>query len=105
MDVLGLLKDAYAGLKKHEVSSLAASLAYYSILSLAPLVVIVIGIAGLVFGADAARQGLLTQVEALVGPEGAQMVGTMIAHASKLTGDILTGLVGVLTLLFGALAF
>lgn len=102
MDIPSLLKDAYAGWSKHAVSRLAASLAYYAILSLAPLVVIVIGIAGLIFGAGAARQGLLTQVEALVGPEGAQMVGTMISHGSTLTGDAVTGLVGVLTLLFGA---
>jgi membrane protein len=102
MDVPSLFKDAYAGWSKHEVSRLAASLAYYAILSLAPLVVIVIGIAGLVFGAEAARHGLLTQVEALVGPQGAELVGTMISHASTLAGDVVTGLVGVLTLLFGA---
>jgi len=102
MDVPSLFKDAYAGWRKHEVSMLAASLAYYAILSLAPLVVIVIGIASLVFGADAARHGLLAQVEGLVGPEGADLVGTMISHGSTLTGDVVTGLVGVLTLLFGA---
>jgi membrane protein len=73
-----------------------------SILSLAPLVVIVIGIASLVFGAEAARHGLLAQVEGLVGPEGAELVGTMISHGSTLTVDVVTGLVGVLTLLFGA---
>jgi membrane protein len=102
MDVSRSLKDAYAGWSKHEVTRLAASLAYYAILSLAPLVVIVIGIAGVVFGADAARQGLLTQVQGLVGSEGAKMVGTMISHASTPKTDVVTGLVGVLTLLFGA---
>jgi len=102
MDGPGLFKDAYAGWRKHEASRLAASLAYYAILSLAPLVVIVIGIAGLVFGADAARHGLVAQVEALVGPQGAELVGTLISHSSTLTGDVITGLVGVLTLLFGA---
>ncbi len=102
MYVLRLFKDAYAGWSKHEVSRLAASLAYYAILSLAPLVVIVVGIAGLVFGSDAARQGLLTQVEGLAGSEGAQMIGTMISHASTLTTNVVTSLIGVLTLLFGA---
>ncbi len=102
MDVPSLFKDAYAGWRKHEVSRLAASLAYYAIFSLAPLVIIVIGIAGLVFGAEAARQGLLAQVQGLAGPEGAQMVSTMISHASTLPSDIVTGLVGVVTLLFGA---
>ena len=102
MNIRSLLKDAYAGWSKHEVSRLAASLAYYAILSLAPLVLIVLGIAGAIFGAGAARQGLLTQVQALVGPEGAQMVDAMISHGSTLTSDVVTSLVGVLTLLFGA---
>jgi len=102
MDAFGLFKDAYAGWRKHEVSRLAASLAYYAILSLAPLVIVVIGIAGVVFGAEAARQGLLTQIKGLVGSEGAQMVGTMISHASSPRSDVVTGLVGLLTLLFGA---
>ena len=102
MDVRGLLKDAFGGWSKHAVSRLAASLAYYAILSLAPLVVIVIGIAGLVFGADAARQALLAQVETLVGSEGARMIGTMVSHASSLRTNVVTGLLGVLTLLFGA---
>jgi membrane protein len=102
MDLSRLFKDAYAGWNKHEVTRLAASLAYYAILSLAPLVVIVMDIAGLVFGAGAARQGLLTQVQGLVGSEGARMVGTMISHASTPKTDVVTGLFGVLTLLFGA---
>ena len=102
MDVSALLKDVYAGWSKHAVSKLGASLAYYAILSLAPLVLIVISVAGLVFGTEAARQALLTQVQQLVGSEGAEMVGTMIASAQKPATSIIATVLGVVMLLFGA---
>ena len=55
MDLPALLKDAYARWKNHAGAKMGASLAYYAVLSLAPLVIIVIAIVGLVFGRDAAR--------------------------------------------------
>src|SRR5204863_6774116 len=97
-----LLRDAYAGWTKHQVSKLGASLAYYAILSLAPLVIIVISVAGLVFGNEAARQGLLTQVQALVGSEGAGMIGTMINSAQKPATGVVATVLGLITLLLGA---
>ena len=102
MGLSGLLQDAYAGWKKHEDSKLGASLAYYAILSLAPLVIIVIAIVGLVFGTESARAGLLTQVQGLVGSEGVQMIGTMITSAQKPTTGIISTVLGVVMLLFGA---
>jgi membrane protein len=97
-----LLKRAYASWKTHEGAKMGASLAYYAVLSLAPLVIIVIAIAGLVFGRDAARQGLITQVQALVGPDGASMINTMTASAQKPSSGILGTVIGLATLLFGA---
>jgi membrane protein len=102
MDVLPLLKDAYAGWTKHQVSKLGASLAYYAILSLAPLVIVVISIAAFVFGSEAARQELLTQVQGLVGPSGAEMIGTMISNAQKPATGIVATVLGMVMLLFGA---
>jgi len=102
MNLPALLKDAYANWKKHEGAKMGASLAYYAVLSLAPLVIIVIAIAGLIFGHDAARQGLITQVQALVGPDGANMVNTMIASAQKPGSGSLGTVIGIATLLFGA---
>jgi membrane protein len=62
---------------------LGAALAYYTVFSLAPVLVIVIGVAGLVFGEDAARTGLLDQLRALMGPDGAAAVETVIEKASR----------------------
>jgi membrane protein len=102
MDLPALLKGAYANWKHHEGAKMGASLAYYAVLSLAPLVIIVIAIAGLVFGRDAAREGLIAQVQALIGPDGADMINTMIASAQKPSSGILGTVIGIATLLFGA---
>jgi len=102
MDLPALLKDAYARWKNHAGAKMGASLAYYAVLSLAPLVIIVIAIVGLVFGRDAAREGLIAQVQALAGPDGASMINTMIASAQEPSSGILSAVIGILTLLFGA---
>ena len=62
---------------------LGAALAYYTVFSLAPVLVIVIGVSGLVFGEDAARTGLLDQLRGLMGPEGAAAVETVIEGAAR----------------------
>jgi membrane protein len=66
------------------------------------LVLIVIGVAGLVFGSEAARQALLTQVQQLVGSEGAEMIGTMIASAQRPATGVIGTVSGVVMLLLGA---
>jgi membrane protein len=102
MDLPALLKSAYASWKAHEGTKMGASLAYYAVLSLAPLVIIVVAIVGLVFGHDAARQGLITQVQGLVGPDGASMINTMITNTQKPSSGLFGTVIGIATLLFGA---
>lgn len=102
MRLLVLLKRSYKSWKSHQPSKMGASLAYYAILSLAPLVIIAIGVAGLVFGSQAARQGLSAQVQSLAGPEGAKVIETMLASAAKPTTGILGTAIGIVMLLLGA---
>jgi membrane protein len=85
-----------------KVPRLGAALAYYSALSLAPLLVIAIAIAGLFFGEAAARGHLLDQFRGLVGVQGGEAIETMIAHARKPRTGTIAGVVGVVVLLFGA---
>ncbi len=82
---------------------LGAALAYYTALSLAPLLVVAIGIAGFVFGEEAAQGQLVAQMEDLVGHDGAAMIQTLIinARAQPNTGIFAT-VVGLATLLFAA---
>jgi membrane protein len=83
---------------------LGAALAYYTVFSLAPLLIIVITVAGLVFDPDTVRMQLVTQFQGLIGPEGAEMVTTMLetTREEHQRGILATGL-GVILLLFGAL--
>ena len=79
-----LLADTYEGWQEDGAANLGAALAYYTVFSLAPLLLVVIGIAGLVFGRDAVQGQIFTQIRGLVGDQGAQEVQTMIASTSRM---------------------
>jgi membrane protein len=81
---------------------LGAALSYYTMLSIAPLLVVCIAIAGMVFGEQAARGQIVGQIHGLVGPQGGQAIQTMLENAHKPGAGLLAGLFGILTLLFGA---
>ena len=98
-----ILKLAYQGWKEDRASRLSAALAYYTIFSLAPLLVIVIAITGLIWEADVVRTQLLNQIQGLVGAEGAAFVSDLISNTGSQTEDIVATIIGIITLLFGAL--
>jgi membrane protein len=101
--IFGLLKQTFAEWNEDRAPRLGAALAYYTVFSLAPLLIIVIAIAGLAFGRQAAEGSIVTQIRGLVGDQGAQMIQTMIQNASKPSSGIIATIIGVVTLLFGAL--
>ncbi len=97
-----LLKEAYREWQADKVPRLGAALAYYSVFSLAPLVVIAIAVAGLVFGGQAARGGVVREIEATVGHPAAEAIEDMLRHTSA-TGDCWRATaIGLVVLLFGA---
>ena len=97
-----LCKDAAAAWKADYVSSMGAALAYYTMFSVAPLLIIVIAVAGLVFGPDAASGALFAQLRGLVGDEGAMAVQGLVKSASKPGASIAAAIGGVVTLILGA---
>ncbi len=97
-----LFKKAFAEWQEDKASRLAAALAYYTIFSLAPLLVIVIAVAGLVFGQAAAQGAIVDQMSGLVGQQGAQQIQTMIQNASRPGTGILATVIGIVILLLGA---
>lgn len=97
-----LLKTTFAEWQEDKASRLAAALAYYTIFSMAPLVIIVLGIIGFVFGQDLAGNYLIEQVQSLVGQHGAELVQSIIENASQPSTSIIATLIGLGTLLFGA---
>jgi membrane protein len=82
---------------------LGAALAYYSVFSLGPLLLIVVSVAGLFFGGDAVREALTGQFRGLLGPTGSQAVEAMLKGASSPGSGLLSGVVGVILLLVAAL--
>ena len=78
-----LLKEAVKEWQADEASQLAAALAYYTAFSLAPLLVIVIAIAGFFLGEEAAKGELLGQIQGLVGRDGAEVLQTAIENSGR----------------------
>ena len=97
-----ILKLSYQGWKEDRASRLSAALAYYTIFSLAPMLVIVIAITGLLWEADVVRMQILNQVQGLVGAEGSDFIAGMITNTGTPARDIFATIIGIITLLFGA---
>jgi len=98
-----VLGSAASSWLRHRSPRLGAALAYYSVFSLGPLLLIVVSIAGVFFGGDAVREALTAQFRSLLGPIGSQAVEAMLKGASSPGSGVLSGLVGVVLLLVAAL--
>jgi membrane protein len=101
-DAWPLLKQTGQEFQNDKAMTLGAALAFYTALSIAPLLLLVIVIAGAVYGADAARGGIAHQLDDLIGSEGAKAVEAMLAKTQTPGGGVLSTVVGVVTLLIGA---
>ncbi len=97
-----LLKRAGQAWLDDYAPSMGAALAYYTVFSLAPLLLIVIAIAGLVFGADAARGEIFGQLRGLMGDDAAKGIEALLASVSKPSEGITATVVGVAVLMIGA---
>jgi membrane protein len=103
-DIWGTLKETFTDWNEDKAPRLAAALSYYALFAIAPLLVIVIAIAGLFFGREAASGAIAGQLQGLVGQQSAQTIQEMVANAgASRSGGIIATVVGVVTLLFGAL--
>src|ERR1700736_2207167 len=98
-----LLKDAATNWATHKDARQGAALAYYSIFSVGPLMVIAIAIAGFVFGAEAARGQVQEQLSGMVGQTAAAAIDSMLAGANKPQQGLLATAIGTAILLFSAL--
>jgi membrane protein len=97
-----LLKEAFKDWRDDNAPRLGAALSYYTAFSLAPLLLIAVAIAGLVFGEEAARGQVVGQLQGLLGEEGAKAIQALLENARKPGEGILAGVIGVATLFLGA---
>ena len=96
------LKDTFAAWSRDKVPRHGAALAYYTVLSLVPLLVVIIAMIGLIFGREAAQGYILEQIGSLVGPQSAQAIKDMIQRASEPSTGIAATTVATVTLLAGS---
>ncbi len=99
-----LTRDAVAAWIEDFAPSMGAALAYYTIFSLAPMLIIVIAIAGFFFGQDAAQGAIVVQLRDLMGDTGASAVEGLLKSASEPEQGIIAATLGILTLMIGATA-
>ena len=97
-----LLRKSFTDWNIDNAPRLGAALAFYTILSISPLTVLVVTIVSLVFDRASAQTHLLDQVQSLMGNEGRTAVQSMLASGQKASSGIVATLIGLATLLFGA---
>jgi membrane protein len=100
--VWALVKETFAEWRAHRAPRLGAALAYYTVFALAPLLVIVIAIAGLAFGEAAAQGRIVEQIQGIVGPDGARTIQTMLASARQPASGIIATAISLVVLVLGA---
>ena len=97
-----LIKKAVLDFFADSLLSRGAAIAYYTVFSLAPVLVVVIAVAGLVFGHEAARAAVIGQLEKLMGHKSAELVQTMLEAASNHETGLWATVIGVGTLVLTA---
>jgi membrane protein len=101
-EIWKLLRDTVLSFIEDEALSRGAAIAFYTITSIAPVLLIVIAIAGLVFGQDAAENAIVTQLSDLMGPQTAEILQSAVASAASKSSGTIATIVGVITLLVTA---
>jgi membrane protein len=106
LEVLWCIRDIFAqtavAWMEHDSSTMGAALAFYTVFSVAPILIIAIGVIGLVIGTDTVRADLLPQLQGLFGDAGANAVQTLLSSVSYMGKSRVATLIGVVTLLIGA---
>jgi membrane protein len=102
VSIRSLLRETWAAWNAHEAPRLAAALAFYTVLSLAPLMILTVAMLALVLQRSMAQDQLLRQVDSLIGSQGSQAVRGMIEQAQHPASGALASIAAIATLLWGA---
>lgn len=97
-----IVRQAFADWRRDNAGRLGAALSYYTLFSLAPLLVVAIAVAGFFFGREAAQGQIVAELQGLVGEAGARAVQDMIQNSRQPAAGLVATIVGLLTLLLGA---
>lgn len=97
-----LIKESFREWFADKAPRLGAALSYYTVFSLAPVLLVVIAVAALVLGPEAAQGKIVEQFGGLLGEDGASIVQDMLRNADRSGGGVLATVIGIATLLIGA---
>ena len=101
-DIRDILEDSVEEWSKHNAPRLGAALSFYTLLSLAPLLLVTVSVVGLVMGRDAAVAGVISQLKTLGGVEASRTAEALLSSPQNAAHGILATVFGLITLLFGA---
>lgn len=96
-----VLKESFKSFSQYKITKLSASLAYYTIFSLGPLMIVILFLAGIFFGRDAVEGSVFTQMRSFVGADAALQIQEIIKNVSIAGKSNFAAIVGVVTLLIG----
>src|SRR3989337_1019358 len=99
---INILKGAFKGFSDDLALKYSASLAYYTIFSLAPLLLLIISVAGMVLGKEAIEGKVFAEINGIVGKDAAAQIQEMIAHLGMEGKSTISVVIGVITLIIGA---
>jgi membrane protein len=102
MAIWELLKQTYRQWVEDGASRLAAALAYYSAVSIAPLLLLIVAVLGLAFGSEVAERELVNQLRSFMGAEGTEFIRLVIENADEPVAGGLASVISLLVLLWGA---
>ncbi|HZH01212.1 MAG TPA: YihY/virulence factor BrkB family protein, partial [Flavisolibacter sp.] len=97
-----VLKDSFSSFSEHKVPKLAASLAYYTVFSLGPLLLVIISLASIFLGREAIEGSIYTQMRGFVGSEAAAQIQDIVKNGAIDGKSTVAATIGVITLLIGA---
>jgi len=97
-----MVKDTVLAFIDDEALSRGAAIAFYTVTSIAPVLLIVIAIAGLAFGRDAAQNGITEQLSGLMGRQTAEVLQTAVASAASKSSGVVATIIGIITLIVTA---
>src|SRR2546426_12738572 len=100
--IVDLVKKAYSVWSEARAPTMGAALAYYTAFSIAPLLMVALALAGMVFGPEAASAEIAEEIEGVVGPTAAAAIQELLKDASSPSSGILATAIGFVLLLLSA---
>jgi membrane protein len=97
-----VLKASFSGFSDDKITKLSASLAYYTIFSLGPLLIVIIYLCSIFFGREAVEGSIYHQIQGFIGPDAAKQIQDIIKNAAVTGKGTLAATIGIVTLLIGA---